>query len=110
MATDGERFDVGSFVVADVDGARIAVYVMPSRECYFLGKMPRSVLHKMPWETLFKPVFPDKNLYQLHLEFIDASLLPNWYEQRQISHVKKVTILPVQGKFLIFCAMRSEKI
>ena len=102
VATDTERFDIGSFIVADVDGARIAAYIMPSRECYFLGKLPRSVVHRMPWEILFKPVFPEKNLYQCHLEFIDSHLLPNWYEQRQVSHVEKATIIPIQGMLLFF--------
>ena len=73
---------------------------MPSREVYFLGQLPRSVLHKSPWEVVMKPVHLEKQLYQVHLEFVDTCLLPCWYDQKQVSRVEKVTVMPIQGNSL----------
>ena len=98
VSVDRERFDPCSFCVADIDGSRVAFFVLPSREVYFLCILPRSLLHKSPWEVSFRPVSLEKKLYQIHLEFVDTCMLPCWYETKRVTHVEKVTVLPIQGE------------
>ena len=85
--------------MADVDLNRIVFYIYPSREIYFLCKCPFGMEKYTPWEVSFTPAHgPDPNLWQLHFEFTDNAVLPLWYAQRRSCKVKKVTVVPIQGR------------
>ena len=62
VKSDAERFDKDSFVIVDVDGSRVAIYVMDSREITFLFVCPKSFNDKLPWEILFKSVHKNYHL------------------------------------------------
>ena len=101
MLVDYERFEIGQFGVIDIQLDRMVYYVLPSREPFFLFLTPPSVSQKTPWEVVLKLVHLNPMTYQLHFEFTDNPMLPNWYSQRRVSKVEKTHVLPLQGKIII---------
>ena len=106
---DFERFEPESFGVADINLDRIVYYVLPSREPFFLFLTPPSVGSKVPWEVVFKAVHLEPMTYQLHFEFTNDIILPNWYNQKRVSKVERVHVLPLQGNFIFSVVIRHFK-
>ena len=53
-----------------------------------------------PWEVLYKVIHRNPTSVQIHFEFADGLVLPQWYSQKRVCHIDEVVVLPVQGLWL----------
>ena len=97
VKNDKERFDVTSFVVVDVDGVKIIIYILESREIVFLIRCPERMKDKCPWEVIFKSVHGEPQTFQVHFEFTSNPILPDWYNVKRSTKVKRTEFMHMQG-------------
>ena len=97
VSVDRERFEVETFGLVDIQLRRIVYYIYPNREVYFLFICPTSVGDKCPWEVHMKLVHKSPSTYQCHFEFTGNPILPDWYSRRRVSHVDRISVVPIQG-------------
>ena len=102
MRTDREKFDTESFVMVDVELARVVFYVYESREPFFLFQTPAGMDATIPWEVSFTKVRSSPNYWQLHFEFSSDAVLPMWYSVQQTCKARRVDIIPLQGNYCFF--------